>query len=287
MPSRTACCGSKARSSNSSSARISAHPSASTRCAAGLERFRASDPIEAYADLLAFATGFRGEDRKRQGSAPWRPDRLNLGSGKDYQAGWLNIDIVERAQPDLLLDLAQPLPLPHAATSVTHGPVLLEEASLDVINANNVLEHVPDLPALMGNCLRLLKQGGELRIEVPYEAAVTAWQDPTHVRALNENSWIYYCEWFWYLGWFEHRFELGDSHWLDLDLRPCAKERAAFMRVVLRKVETTLRERTLARMMQADFGGVPDDAVPSLASLQPATVAAGPMLRAAPSRHAA
>ena len=54
--------------------------------------------------------------------------------------------------------------------------------------------------------LALLKDGGRFEIEVPYERALTAWQDPTHVRAMNEKSWLYYTDWFWYLGWFEHRF---------------------------------------------------------------------------------
>ena len=90
---------------------------------------------------------------------------------------------------------------------------------------------VPQLTQLMTNALTLLKDGGRFEIEVPYEHAATAWQDPTHVRALNENSWIYYCEWFWYLGWFEHRFEMIGSSYLDLKLQPCGKENAAFMRV--------------------------------------------------------
>ncbi len=29
-----------------------------------------------------------------------------------------------------------------------------------------------------------------------------------HVRAFNEKSWVYYCEWAWYLGWKGSRFEL-------------------------------------------------------------------------------
>jgi SAM-dependent methyltransferase len=128
------------------------------------------------------------------------------------------------------------------------------------IEANNVLEHVPNLSRLMGNCLRLLATGGELRIEVPIEGAATAWQDPTHVRAMNENSWIYYTEWFWYLGWFEHRFELGESTYLDLSVQPCAREQAAFMRVSFRKVETTARERTTARTLQSELR-VPEDRV--------------------------
>jgi SAM-dependent methyltransferase len=225
-----------------------------------LQRFEQADPIEAYADLLAFATGFTGSHHGRRPTQAWQPTHINLGSGKDYKSGWLNLDVLDRAQPDLLLDLAAPLALPQIVQSPTAGPVHLAEGSIDLINANNVLEHVSDLPALMGNCLRLLKTDGEFHIEVPYEHAPTAWQDPTHVRAMNENSWIYYTEWFWYLGWFEHRFEVAQSTYLNLQLQECVREQAGFMRMVLRKVETTPKERTTARTMQADLR-LPDDAV--------------------------
>jgi hypothetical protein len=76
---------------------------------------------------------------------------------------------------------------------------------------------------------------------------------------MNEMSWTYYTEWFWYLGWFEHRFEIARSSWLDTQTRPCPKEQAAFMKVTLRKVATTPFERTVARTMQPDFGGIGDD----------------------------
>jgi len=236
--------------------------------AAALARFEATDPLEDYADLLAFAAGFGREHHKRRPVDAWQPNAINLGSGKDYRNGWLNLDVIEGAQPDLLLDLGQPLALPLSARCDTQGELLLAEDSVDLINANNVLEHVPDLPALMGNCLRLLRTGGQMQIEVPYERATTAWQDPTHLRAMNENSWVYYCEWFWYLGWFEHRFEMADSSWLDATLQPCTQEQAAFMRVTLRKVQTTPHERTVARMYQPDLRLPEDDFTPPAAMTQ-------------------
>ena len=224
-----------------------------------LAAFAQYDPIEAYADLLAFAAGFHQAHGKTRGSEPWRPARINLGSGKDYKPGWLNIDILERAEPDLVLDLGQPVQWPLQAPTCRGGQVRLEAGSLELVYANNVLEHVPDLPCLMTNVLALLKEGGQFMIEVPYEHSPTAWQDPTHLRALNENSWLYYTDWFWYLGWFDHRFEIAEFKWLDLQLKPCAKEQAAFMKLNLRKIATTLRERTLARTMRADFGGIEAD----------------------------
>lgn len=226
---------------------------------AALARFAEYDPIEAYADVLAYAVGYANACESRREPGPWRPKHINLGSGKDYRAGWLNIDVIEQAEPDLVLDLGRPQQWPLAAHGMYAGPVLLEAGKVDLIYANNVLEHVPDLPMLMGNALALLAEGGQFAIEVPYEHAPTAWQDPTHLRALNENSWIYYTDWFWYLGWFEHRFEMTDSSWLDDNLKPCDKSQAAFMKVLLTKVATTPRERTTARVMRADFGGIDED----------------------------
>jgi hypothetical protein len=219
----------------------------------------AHDPLAQYAELLEFAEGFRQGFARTRPVEPWRPRAINLGSGKDYKPTWLNIDILDRAEPDLVLDLGKPVTLPYEAPTQLGGTVRLEAGTLELIYANNVLEHVPDLPMLMGNALALLKVGGSFSIEVPYEKAVTAWQDPTHLRALNENSWLYYTDWFWYLGWFEHRFELSQSQWLDARLQPCDKPEAAFMRVALRKIATTPRERTTARTMRADFGGLDAD----------------------------
>jgi SAM-dependent methyltransferase len=237
-------------------------PGFATEARARLDAFRRHDPIDAYADLLAFAVGFAQGMARTRSPEPWRPRELNLGSGRDYKPGWLNVDVLERTQPDLVLDLSGPLELPVVLPGSRGGQVLLERGCLERVTANNVLEHVRDLAALMGNLLTLLKDGGELEIEVPYERAPTAWQDPTHVRAMNENSWIYYTDWFWYLGWLEHRFETVRSQWLDLQLRACEHAQAAFMRVVLRKVPTTAGERTLARTMQADFGGIDEDWLP-------------------------
>ncbi len=224
-----------------------------------LRSFQAHDVIEQYADTLAFACGYRKVQAQRMPAGPWRPTRLHIGSGKDYKLGWFNIDILQSSQPDAVLDLAKPQAWPRLIASDALGDVELHEGSLSAIYANNVLEHVVDLPRLMTNCLLLLREGGEMQIEVPHERAKTAWQDPTHVRAMNSNSWIYYADWFWYLGWFDWRFHVQQLAYLNAALHECDEGSASFMRVTLRKVATTLAEKMVARTMQPGFGGVPDD----------------------------
>jgi hypothetical protein len=56
-----------------------------------------------------------------------------------------------------------------------------------------------------------------MRIGVPYDLSWGAWQDPTHLRAFNERSWLYYTDWHWYLGWDQARFAVGQ---LNMVLSP-------------------------------------------------------------------
>ena len=118
---------------------------------------------------------------------------LNLGSGKDRRADCVNADIRADDGADWVVDI---------------GAFMQIDRQFSKIIANDVLEHIPNLVQAMTNCRDLLEMGGEMHIHVPYDLSHGAWQDPTHVRAFNEKSWVYYCEWAWYLGWKGSRFEL-------------------------------------------------------------------------------
>jgi len=127
------------------------------------------------------------------------PRHLNLGSGKDFRQDCLNADIQAIKNPDWVLDITK---VPWEETiSTRFGEIKVEQGMFDSIIANDVLEHIPDLVKAMTNCKDLLVEGGEFHIHVPYDLSLGAWQDPTHVRAFNENSWLYYTDWHWYLGW--------------------------------------------------------------------------------------
>ena len=160
--------------------------------------------------ILADCLGLTETAGSPRGSAPFPalPGTLHLGSGKDFKPDCFNVDIDVAWGPDAVLDIGSPALLGSTFETTRFGSVTLEEGSFDAAAANDVLEHIPHLTVAMTNLLRLLRPGGIFDVVVPYDLGYGAWQDPTHVRAFNERSWLYYCDWHWYLGWTEARFDI-------------------------------------------------------------------------------
>lgn len=136
------------------------------------------------------------------------PCRLNIGSGKSWKSDHFNIDIDPERGADLVFDLNGQYPFEQNFLTWRFGQIRLPKGHFDYILSEHVFEHVRNLVQCMTTCLDWLKDGGILEIEVPYDLSFGAWQDPTHVRAFNERSWLYYTEWCWYTGWRDHRFDL-------------------------------------------------------------------------------
>jgi hypothetical protein len=229
---------------------------------AAVQAFTRADPIDAYADLLAFAAGFGKVHQEQRPQTPWQPDRIRLGSALAYQPGWLHLGCQEHEQPDLLLDLGQPVQWPLYANSSYAGDTDILPDSVNTIYASHVLERTADLPVLMSNCLTLLTLGGRLIADIDCTASAQGGADPRQVHALNAGSWHPFTDQFWQMGWFTHRFELEAIEYLDARHAGCPPAQAALMRVSLLKVDTSLQERNVARMMRADYA-LPDDEAPS------------------------
>lgn len=186
------------------------------------------------------------------------PSRLNL-LGRQYLQGCLNVGIDPNANPDAHLDLSLPLQFPVSVSSLPWGTVTLDENQLDEIVAVDALTTVRELAGLMNNCLKLLRDGGKFTIVVPHELSLGAWQNLSHIRAFNENSWLQYTQWFWQLGWLDYRFECTET---SMNLTEFGKTLVAgnrpqdeilrtpraieSMRVVLTKRKTTPEEKMLA-----------------------------------------
>lgn len=187
------------------------------------------------------------------------PRKLNLGSGKSFKADYLNVDINPMWRPDVCTDMSAADLFDREFEADRFGRFRMPAGYFDEIIATDVLEHVPDLVALMTHCLRLLRDGGVLSVLVPFDLGYGAWQDPTHVRAFNERSWLYYTDWHWYIGWRESRFDLSKMGFVLSDIGQkllagkidmeviCRTPRAVdSMQVALTKRALTEAERTAA-----------------------------------------
>ena len=164
------------------------------------------------------------------------PTVLHVGSGKNFRPEWLNLDIEPRWLPDFVYDIAQPLPADGIVQVATQrfGAVQLGADMFDEIVAQDVLEHIRDLTAAMTTMLHWLKVGGVLKVAVPYELSLGAWCDPTHVRAFNERSFVYYAQWSWYLGWKTHNFHIRRMDFVPTELGKQMQARGLAAEEILR-----------------------------------------------------
>jgi len=109
--------------------------------------------------------------------------KINLGSGNRPQKDYINIDIQERVNPDLVCDVTKGLPY--------------EDNSVDEVRAFDFLEHIePDkVISVITEIWRVLKPGGKFQSFTPdAEFGQGFYQDPTHRNPWTENSWLYYSE---------------------------------------------------------------------------------------------
>jgi len=81
--------------------------------------------------------------------------KLNLGCGLDKKPDFINVDLREEVQPDIVHDLEKKLPFP--------------DCSVDEIIAKDVLEHFSfrKVRQILRDWFRVLKPGGKIYIQTP------------------------------------------------------------------------------------------------------------------------
>jgi len=107
--------------------------------------------------------------------------KLNLGSGEDYKDGdWINLDIRESANPDIVHDIEEGLPF--------------EGDSIELVKARDILEHISrdKIRFVLSEIKRVLEEGGKLKIRVPDMKSyfLTDFSDDT----LIERAWWIFGE---------------------------------------------------------------------------------------------
>ena len=104
--------------------------------------------------------------------------KLNMGCGTDIIAGYVNADNVELPGVSVLSDFSDRFPF--------------KDGSFSVVNAVNVIEHLPDTVRVMEEIWRVSKAGAKLHIKVPHYKSSNAFKDPTHKSFFTEDSFEYF-----------------------------------------------------------------------------------------------
>ena len=93
--------------------------------------------------------------------------KLHLGCGKNIKEGFINLDSVKLSGVDVVHNLNK-FPWP------------FKDNEFDYIEANQILEHLEDIPKVLREIWRISKNKGRVHIEVPHYASPGAWFDLTH-----------------------------------------------------------------------------------------------------------
>lgn len=106
--------------------------------------------------------------------------KLELGGRFNKHAGYESVDLRDS---DVNCNLEEQWPI--------------VDASVGVIRAFDVFEHLRDPIHTMSECFRVLAPGGWIFAQVPSTDGRGAFQDPTHRSQWNLNSWLYYSHQNW------------------------------------------------------------------------------------------
>jgi predicted SAM-dependent methyltransferase len=106
-------------------------------------------------------------------------DMLDLGCGSKKRAGAIGIDVNPRTDADVIHDL-NVFPYPFA------------DDSFDEVYADNVVEHLDDVMAVMEELHRISRPDALVKVVVPYFRSRWAFIDPTHRHFFGVESFAYF-----------------------------------------------------------------------------------------------
>jgi ubiquinone/menaquinone biosynthesis C-methylase UbiE len=101
--------------------------------------------------------------------------KLNFGCGKKIKKGYINADISQLEGVDKNFDF-------------NVFPYPFSDGEFDEILADNILEHLDSIPAVMKELHRISKPEGRLKIIVPYYNCYGAYNDITHKHYFSHLS---------------------------------------------------------------------------------------------------
>jgi predicted SAM-dependent methyltransferase len=110
--------------------------------------------------------------------------KLQIGTGPNPLAGWLNTDVAPDTYPEhrgtiAFLDAEKPFPL--------------EDMTFDYVFSEHQIEHIPEPAAhvMIAECFRVLRPGGRIRIATPDLGAILGlYQEPLDESERHYVDWV-------------------------------------------------------------------------------------------------
>ena len=106
---------------------------------------------------------------------------LHLGCGFQKKAGSIGVDINPRSKADVVHDLNK-CPYPFKTNTFTE------------IYAENILEHLDNIPKVMEELHRICKKDSKIKIVTSHFTSVDSFTDPTHKHFFTSRSFDYFIE---------------------------------------------------------------------------------------------
>ena len=108
--------------------------------------------------------------------------KLDLGCGASKRdPSYVGVDVLETPAADVVGDVGRVL-------------AALPDDRVQEIYASHLLEHLPDLPALVDEMARVLLVGGRLHVVVPHFSNPYYYSDPTHRQPFGLYTFSYLAE---------------------------------------------------------------------------------------------
>jgi SAM-dependent methyltransferase len=104
--------------------------------------------------------------------------KINLGGGRTKMDGFVNIDVLDFPEVDIVHDLNKGIPL--------------EDNSVSEVYSSHTLEHLDDIVSIVKEMYRVCEDGAKITIKVPYFKSIGAFKDPTHKQFFTDKTFDYF-----------------------------------------------------------------------------------------------
>jgi len=101
--------------------------------------------------------------------------KLNLGCGRDYRNGWVNVDVRRNIFTDVVHDL-DVLPYP------------FKDNTFDEVLLSHILEHIKDPISTLKEIIRISKSRARIIVKVPHAHSYAQISDLQHKNSFSEHS---------------------------------------------------------------------------------------------------